>query len=288
MMALVGLLRLRAARHPLFMWLPLALFVVAACAALIDGLLLLTWAALGACAVWLVLTRQTLGRSVFTVQTFIQARPRIAWTLLLAAAPALSWYWAELAVPVEPPLQMPAVIAVTNLPVEPTPCRTDAGRPVPVFQPERAATPEEIAAVERETAHVNLLNTAPAGAYTNCHGWVFTGGRYWLSGAQVADILEDNGYAIVTSPRAGDVIVYRQSEEIVHTGIVRAADEFGVLVESKWGKRGRFVHAPEYQDYSPDFAYYRSDRSGHLLLGIDSTSNPGATVPVSRSTSNTQ
>jgi hypothetical protein len=282
LMGLAGVLRLRAARHPLFAWLPLGLFTAAAVAALADGLFMLAWPALALCGVWLVLIGQPLWRGILHLQSVVQARPRIAWGLLLVAAPALSWYWADLAVPVDEPLQMPAIIAVNMRDVEPTPCRTDAGRPVKVAVPEREATPEEIEAVEREMVHANALNTAPAGAYCNCHGWVFTGGRYWLSGAEVANVLEDNGYTVVSRPRPGDVIVYRMGSEIVHTGLVRAADEFGVLVESKWGKRGRFVHAPEYQDYSSDFTYYRSSRAGHLLLGIESESNPGATAAVSR------
>jgi hypothetical protein len=282
LMGLAGMLRLRPARHALFTWLPLALFAGAAVAAIVDGLFMLAWAALGSCGLWLVFTGQPVWRSVLHLQGLLQARPRIAWALLLATAPALAWYWAELAVPVEEPFQIPEIISVANHEVDPTPCRTDAGRPLKVYRPEREATPQEIAAVERETANANALHTAPAGAYCNCHGWVFTGGRYWVSGAQVPDILEDNGYNVVSRPRPGDLIVYRVAEEIVHTGIVRAADEFGVLIESKWGKRGRFVHVPEYQDYSPDFTYYRSNRAGHLLLGVETSASPGATVPVSR------
>ena len=46
---------------------------------------------------------------------------------------------------------------------------------------------------------------------------------------------------------------------------VKAAGPGGVLIESKWGFLGRFLHEPKNQCYSQDFAYYRSPRQGHLL-----------------------
>ncbi|MFN0019971.1 MAG: hypothetical protein ACKVP0_17065 [Pirellulaceae bacterium] len=100
----------------------------------------------------------------------------------------------------------------------------------------------------------------------NCHGWVFTGGKHLLWRDGVARILEDNGYRKCEDPRPGDLIVYRDDRgEILHTGLVRAGLFGGMLIESKWGLEGRFVHDPKQQPYGNRYSYYRSARQGHAL-----------------------
>jgi hypothetical protein len=73
----------------------------------------------------------------------------------------------------------------------------------------------------------------------NCHGYTFLGGDYWLRNAQVKQILEDNGWVIVSAEDAqpGDVAIYRDSTgTIVHSAIVVGKDLKGhVLVDSKSG-----------------------------------------------------
>jgi hypothetical protein len=91
-------------------------------------------------------------------------------------------------------------------------------------------------------------------------------------------LLEDNGYRVVERPRAGDVIVYRDGvDQIVHTGLVLCAfDDGQVLIESKWGIAGRYLHMAQDQYYSQLFSYYRSDRdpeprggdSQHLVQAV--------------------
>lgn len=107
----------------------------------------------------------------------------------------------------------------------------------------------------------------------NCHGYVFTGGRFWVHGEQVPLILEDNGYTLVTDPRAGDLVVYRDGQsKVIHTGVVRGMADAGViLVESKWGNLGRFLHAHDKHIYlaAESCQYYRSPRAGHLLYGLN-------------------
>jgi hypothetical protein len=114
----------------------------------------------------------------------------------------------------------------------------------------------------------------------NCHGWVFTAGRYWLAPAAVECILRENGYRSVEEPRAGDLIIYRKdSGGITHTGLVRAGGDI-VLVESKWGWLGRYLHQPEEQCYGTEWSYYRSDRpGGHLVRGLDPISSEDARLP---------
>jgi hypothetical protein len=76
----------------------------------------------------------------------------------------------------------------------------------------------------------------------------------------------------VEEPKEGDLIVYYEDANltsILHSGVVRATGRDGfVLIESKWGVAGRFLHAPEAQPYSQHFAYVRSSREGHLLSGL--------------------
>src|SRR5207247_1932023 len=82
----------------------------------------------------------------------------------------------------------------------------------------------------------------------------------------VDTILWENEYDVVERPAAGDVIVYRDGTgHVVHTGIVRFAQDDLVVVESKWGGRGRYLHQPLDQAYSTSFQYYHSPRPGNLI-----------------------
>jgi hypothetical protein len=117
-----------------------------------------------------------------------------------------------------------------------------------------------------QSLSLRVLRTDLPDATCNCHGWIFTGGRFWVRSEQVNQILHDNDYRDVGRPRPGDLIVYRDEQNLpVHTGVVRVAEPDLVLVESKWGSLGRFVHAPVSQGYSLSWTYYRSSRPGHLL-----------------------
>ncbi len=116
---------------------------------------------------------------------------------------------------------------------------------------------------ERSTSSVQLESEDTR---ANCHGWVFTGGKHMLWRDGVARILEDNGYRKCHVPRPGDLIVYRDDRgEILHTGVVKTGLFGGILVESKWGLEGRFVHDPQQQPYGNRYSYYRSTRQGHAL-----------------------
>src|SRR5262249_23739786 len=101
--------------------------------------------------------------------------------------------------------------------------------------------------------------------------WVFAGGRYWIQDKDAERIIKENGYEAVSSPRTGDLVTYwDNSIGLLHTGIVRSAGSFGlVLVESKWCKAGRYLHTVDSQPYGRQFVYYRSQRPGHLLNGLD-------------------
>jgi hypothetical protein len=156
----------------------------------------------------------------------------------------------------------------------PSPLATDKGRHVkvsrPVPWPERAAV--------RNVAQERLLKSPDiqakvialevGSAECNCHGWVFTGGLYWIPGEAIELILEDNCYQKVSAPRIGDLAIYRdENGAITHTAVVRAMIRDGlVLVESKWGELGPFLHPVDVHPYDGSaHAYHRSQRDGHLL-----------------------
>jgi hypothetical protein len=159
-----------------------------------------------------------------------------------------------------------------------TPLTTDRGRPIaiehvcggkPGADPLRLA--EQAVMLDEHALHDLVLYVPTGWQDCNCHGFVFTGGRYVIDGTAVPRILEDNGYAPVAQARVGDVVVYREGTHITHTGIVCGTTREGlILVESKWGGVGRFIH--RHDRYHPwvlsACIFYRSPRPGHLLRGI--------------------
>lgn len=110
-----------------------------------------------------------------------------------------------------------------------------------------------------------LRNEAHIGS--NCHGWVFTGGRFIVQCEDVPTILDENGYFEVPAPELNDVVVYRSDAgDVLHTGIVRGfLDGDAALVESKWGAEGTYLHLAEEQPYSQNISYWHTDRGSHLL-----------------------
>lgn len=121
--------------------------------------------------------------------------------------------------------------------------------------------------IRREQAHEQ----------TNCHGWVFTKGRYLLFGPEVELILKDNGYQPVDQPEINDVIVYRGNDgTISHSGLVQAILADGSpIIESKWGIGPRCLHFPLDQPFGSNFSYYRSQRGQHAICVYRS---PGSIV----------
>ena len=107
----------------------------------------------------------------------------------------------------------------------------------------------------------------------NCHGWVFTGGRFLLKGNDIDVILADNHYVEVGIPEPGDIVIYRDRENrILHTALVQGILRDGTIIsESKWGVDKRFLHLPEGQPYSAIYSYYRTTRSHHLIEIQDAT-----------------
>lgn len=165
-----------------------------------------------------------------------------------------------------PPSQVPTARA-----------QTDTGREVALKE---ATAPRDVSEMQlleeaifsRPTVRDNVIRCQPGSDRTNCHGWVFTGGRFWVGGTEVDPILRDNGYHVVTEPQPGDLVVYRHGDAVCHTALVRYVTENQpVLVEGKWGCTGVYLHPVEKSIYGDDYRYYRSNRKGHLLAGIRAT-----------------
>lgn len=125
--------------------------------------------------------------------------------------------------------------------------------------------------------HAQVIRRGEPTDHSNCHGWVFTGGKFLLSPDDVELILKENDYAEVQDPHAGDLVVYRQNGAVAHTAVVRyVAEGQPVLVEGKWGAMGVFLHPADKSFYGTDYKFYRSARSGHLLVGLGGSPAPAA------------
>jgi hypothetical protein len=165
-------------------------------------------------------------------------------------------------------------------------CLTDGGTPVRVYSASVQRTRDEIVQEEKtilagfDWEH-RVIHRRPADDVSNCHGWVFTGGKYWVLGSDVITIVEQNGYRPVRIPRPGDLVVYHRADGIVsHTGIVRSVGAV-TMVESKWGWMGVYLHAVESSCYGTKFTFYHNPtRSGHQFAQL----NPSDAVPPTRFT----
>jgi hypothetical protein len=219
-------------------------------------------------------------------------RPRTQGALLLALAPLLGLAWLgqlSTALPDDPPEDPRVAKLAQVLKVRPQPALafyTDRGRRVPAYQPAPGQlTPAELPDLEalllrRGEMQTNLVRLAGPDLSSNCHGWTFTGGRCWIRTEEAEGILRDNGYQAVSAPRSGDLVAYRQENgTLAHSGVVTAVLNDGtVLVESKWGWAGRYVHPVAAQQYADRWEYLRSERDGHWLCAAPDPRSVSGTV----------
>jgi hypothetical protein len=226
-------------------------------------------------------------------------RPTVRWGFLTAAGFACvvgSAAWFEAASSDEADRDTDDLTELTMRPplkvAEKAGVATDARREVLVKLPASPRPGSEVEGPEqrflsRTQKADKLIRTYPAADATNCHGWVFTGGHFWVGGDCVGQILAENGYVVVTAPRPGDLAVYRDAAGAVsHTAIVRyVTDGQPVIVEGKWGCMSVFMPAADQSAYGSNFAFYRSPRAGHLLAGVvPSSAAPTGTSATATST----
>jgi hypothetical protein len=159
---------------------------------------------------------------------------------------------------------------------------TDRGTPLTLLEPNDPRAAEALTVAEDKILrnspyfHQMIRRSGPSDT-SNCHGWVFTGGKYFLGPDDVEAILKENGYGEVQTPQPGDVVIYRQNGVVSHTAVVQyVAPGQPVMVTGKWGTLGVYTHAVEHSYYGSEYTFYRSARSGHLLVGLGGVPGPDA------------
>lgn len=112
-----------------------------------------------------------------------------------------------------------------------------------------------------------FIRTGPPEWLYNCHGWTFAGGNRTVSDIEVKRILRSR-YKRVDNPEPGDVVIYYDVHNtLCHSGVVKATGKDGfVLVESKWGGAGRFLHLLELPQVQTHHSYYRRGKSNPCVI----------------------
>jgi hypothetical protein len=212
------------------------------------------------------------------------ARPAGLGTLLLVASILVGAYLPTVATQPTEDLPLLFTASAEYRVVPDVMAVTDRGLVLPVFNYENA---EKLSEVERQylatgTFDQKIIRIAEPSAECNCHGWVYTGGRYAIQGRYIDGLLADNGYVEVAEPRPQDLVIYRGVDDAVeHTGLVRHLGPDGmILVESKWGPLGVYLHPLDSQPYGVKHNFYRSPREGHIVAIVPQTSLPEADGPV--------
>jgi hypothetical protein len=264
---------------------------VFALAALAGGQPAILWgAALTLTLVWLLtwLSRPAPADSLRARIVRRANAPQWQWTAVLLGAPVAALVLSRHAAKTSPRPKGQRSISVAGrfqaidwqrLPWDRAPVRatTDLGRPIPLFTLRNSARlrgranqlDAEVSGMFAPTD--GMIRTAPPDLGYDCHGWVFTGGHYLISGGDVEKILKDNGYKVVSDPHPGDLAIYRDDAETIrHSGLVVAVTAgSGPLIESKWGYIGRYISPVHTHMYSMDAIFYRSPRKGHRLRGVE-------------------
>ena len=101
---------------------------------------------------------------------------------------------------------------------------------------------------------------------TDCHGYTFTHGTYWINDDQVDALLKGDNYEKVNNPEKGDVVVYRKDGVVVHsmTVVDVIKDKDGAVISVKVEGLGGLEIAPSvvnvedgWDDKTAEYDYYR-------------------------------
>jgi hypothetical protein len=126
---------------------------------------------------------------------------------------------------------------------------------------------ERLFFADEEIPQEQLQRIADADPRYNCHGYTFANSKGWITDYHdVKQIIRDNKFQRTRHPEVNDVILY---EDNVHSGIVVEINEFGPIIESKFGKYGVFRHyADTLSSAYGTYRYYRPDPNiGRVLDG---------------------
>lgn len=195
--------------------------------------------------------------------------PKAIWVVVLGVSLIASRYLAAHVLHSLEKQPAQQAVDLEDVPVVATQAFTDNGRAISLFHFKMYSTNAEVERFMRSTERdrLQIIRLMEANPASNCHGWIFTGGRYGVRDAEVWSIVADNAYLEVPEPQEGDLAIYTTGDEIRHSGLVRMADKHApVLVESKWGPFGVYLHAVEQQPFAGTCKFYRSPRRDHLLV----------------------
>ena len=106
---------------------------------------------------------------------------------------------------------------------------------------------------------------------TDCHGFTFTDGKFWINNDQVEKILSGDNYKQVFDHKIGDVVIYREEGKVVHSMTVSRIDSNGYI--SVYGLGGLNIN-PEEKSIKPEntdnsawknplatYSFYRKDEN---------------------------
>src|SRR5262245_6938811 len=208
--------------------------------------------------------------------------PKFVWAAVLVASMVASRYLAAHVLHSIGREVAPQVVDLEDVPVRRAEAVTDKGRPISLFHFKVHSTDAEVERFMQsaEKDHLQIIRLTESNPAANCHGWVFTGGRFGVRDGDMASVLADNSYVAIDEPREGDLAIYTDGLKITHSGLVRMADRSApILIESKWGPLGVYLHAVDKQPFAGVCKFYRSPRAGHLLVVRDLT-EPADAAPV--------
>jgi hypothetical protein len=115
-----------------------------------------------------------------------------------------------------------------------------------------------------KSPHCHMQRVQGINPACNCHGWTFAGGHFGVQDSYVSVILDEHGYERVLEPRAGDIAIYSADGRIIHSGFVRlTVPGHEILVETKWGPFGVFLHSAE--AHPGEIVFYRTRRPSDTL-----------------------
>lgn len=127
---------------------------------------------------------------------------------------------------------------------------TRRGNTIPTFRAE-PHPPVKMKAGDsmHRSSHPNIKLRSLDSSY-NCIGMVFAFRRAWIEPCQVPKLLRDDEYQRVSRQQTmpGDLVVYYHQDKISHMGIILGIErdlanaELNILVLSKWGYDGEYLH----------------------------------------------
>ncbi|MCG2577631.1 hypothetical protein LZ012_11570 [Dechloromonas sp. XY25] len=144
------------------------------------------------------------------------------------------------------------------------PLATSKGNPIENEQNDAVTAEDEHWDGKFAARHLSAKPRGSMSGRYNCHGLVFASRRTRIfSYTELTKILSDDNYIEIAMSQVleGDIILYYENNEVVHSGIVVnppcAANLWNPMVFSKWGSGREFVHRGNDCPYTFNVKYIR-------------------------------